>query len=1149
MRYSREIRLRVIGDYSRAQSYIPRARTLLGALWSRDREIGELYQSHMERTYEDGVHIEVGFIADQPYVTIDVSREPPRAQEPQPALLLTTWRPRGLLLTPKTVDHPDGWGLPRRDPLTAELPDPPTLGTSGGALPQVLLNRDPNNRHFDNPRYMVGRVPPALEAIAPEFENFLLRPTYDTEFNTLGVMHVAWVQHPGPASYADPQVPGDYFDITGAPVVPGVYAGSFNAALGIYQLGPLIVAQAELDEVTTPEWHTHRAEELLYYSATQEALFLRTNEVRVAAGEDRVFRALRGDADAALLGAVTIGTSPAASFAHSNPAFPAGYRTAAGRLINATGFALAADQSDNLSENLLTYSATSDMAPMGSPELGVEVAQLWIDSPYHYANMVNELWTAATFPEHSWAPPGTRGAAMYAQFYVPADFTNYWVESDGTSWSTQPVSAEDMVVWSQVFAARESWLPAYDAVVEHDRGLIGLFCGTNPLNREFAAGATRFGLGRSIYDLPLHIVQPRDRPADFLCIAGAAPFDRDGVPWLRVVYWESSEQLDEEFWPPPGEEYLTLRVVLIPEGLCESGNLPWRYALPPVWEPEFSHTFEHINGYLMYPENYIHFDPQGEDFVFEVERIFEQWATTVVPYASGVAFNGFGAANRISMAYPAAAVEREAYRYNAMLKTLVPLLPEQQPIAVNVSATTTPDLDDGGRPIHRYERSAAGSYQIWPHFDEFGTVQFVTLSINEYQLQRGNDVKGFEGVAVNAGAPYEDLIYDNSGEGRPWYGWRIRKLTFPGGKEFTYMQQYVWQYRSVEFDPDNRLAVFNVFPGTGENFYAVIHHIDIPTASLIYSKHGSVMTRLPEEFDPPFQDPDSWYLTGDSTYYLDAQLGGERVVEQIAHYPKPTPAALRPYITDAGRWSQSVMHDYPVAVYNTSFGGTYRTAVRINDPGDLYDFHLTPMALRYQTIITGPSGTEPGTFKFVQMQTVGKSAPLPRNGFLTGAVGTPDACYYNHIPVVDYKVSCYSGYDYIGETSTSLKWVARARAGRTAYCGFWHNVAPLFSKSEVEAKWAEFDGRWVVRLRIKHLNIAGWAPPDPWQIQFPLSTPNSEIWQPLSSWTFREPSDKVTSWTGRDDLTGSVVYLLSNFDIDESVGIEDVYDIEPFGRV
>ena len=1148
MRYSREISLRVIGDYAQASRQIPRARTLLGALWSRDKEIGGLYQSNISRQFPDGVYIEVGYIADQPYALIDVTREGEAPPEPDPTLLLTRWEPRGLILTPKTEEAPDGWGLPLRDPLTAALPESPTTGALGGSLPQRLLNRDPNNRHFDDPRYLTGNVPPKLQAIAGGFADFRRRVSYAAPSDTYGIMHVSWVLHSTSASYSDPQAGETYFDVAATAVEPGIYVGAFNAELGVYSVGELVVPQSDLDEVTTEAWHAHRAEDLLYHSQTQESLFLRTNEVRVSAGQDRVYRAVRGDADPAMLGAVTVGSSPAESFAHSNPAFPPGYRTAAGRLINAVGFSLGSAGEDNPAENLQTYTAGS-LAALGTSELGLEIAEAWIDSPYHYANMINTSWTESDFPYHSWEPQGTRGAAMYVQFYYPAEFTNQWVETAGTTWVTEPVSAEDMVVWSQVFVARETWLPTYDAVVQHAQGLIGLFCGTNPLSREFADGATRFGVGRSLYQMPAHIIVPRDRPADFLTIAGAAPSDRDGVPWLRVVYWESSEQLAPEDQVDPGEEYLTLRVVLIPAGLCEAGNLPWRYALPPVWEPEFSHTFEHIQGYLMYPENWLHFDSAGEDFLFEVERIFESWIDEVIPYGSGIAFNGFGAANRIDMALPAATVEREAYRYNALLKTITPLLPDQVPITAQVTATTTPDATDGDRPIHEYIRQTQGEYQIWPHFDEFDNVQFVTLVIDEYQRQRGNDVEGFEGTAVNPGAPFEDRIFDATAEGRPWYGWRIRRMVFPGGKDFTYMQQYVWQFRSVEFDPEDRLAVFDVFPGTGENFYTVIHHMDIPTASLIYSKHGSVMTRLPAETDPPFEDPDSWYLTGDTTYYLDAELAGERVFEQIAHYPKPTPAQVRAYIAPGGGFQQVINHDLPVAVYNQSFGGTYRTAVRINEPGDLYDFHTTPMALRHQAIITGPSPTEPGTFKFLQMQTIGKSAPLPRNGFLGGAVASADACYYNHIPATDYRVSCFSGYDYIGETSTSLKWVARAREGLTAYCGFWHNIAPLFSKGEVDAKFAEFDGRWVARVRIRHLNIAGWAPPDPWQLQFPLATPNSEIWQPLSEWTFREPSDKVTSWTGRDDLTGSAVHLVSNFDIDESVGIADVYDIEPFGRI
>lgn len=732
---------------------------------------------------------------------------------------------------------------------------------------------------------------------------------------------------------------------------------------------------------------------------------------------------------------------------------------------------------------------------------------------------------------------------MYAQFYQPAEFTTSWVISGPETWGVEPIFANNMVVWAQTFVAQETWLPAYDKVVEHHQGLIGLFCGTNPLNRVFATKVRRFGLGRSIYELPKHVYEPRDRPADFLCIAGAAPFIRGGNTWLRVVYWESSEQLEEQ--PVPGGEYLTLRVALIPASLCEAGNLPWRYALPPVWEPEFTYTFEHSSGYMPYPENYVHFSSTGEDFVFEVERIASQWVSEGLAGGPGQPFNSFSMNNILPLPYPAAALERKAFRYSSVHKSITGLLPTQTPLRATVNATTTPDPEDSGTPIHRYERAVRGQYKIWPHFDENDNVQFVTLDIDEYQIQRGNKHE-FAGDIVNPGAAFEDIVYDNTANGRPWYGWRIRKMIFPGGKEFLYLQQYVWQYRSVEFVPEDRLPVYDVFPGTGENFYTIIHHIDIPTASMIYSKHGSVMTRMPAPSNSA-----SWYLTGDNTYYIDALLCGERVTRQIAHYPKPTPDELRPYLTIQGGiygWDMSVTRAYPVSLYNISYFDTYREWTRLYGTADLYDFTITPRATRRQEIHVARDGYN-NTIKQLQLTTTGKSAPLPGNGYLINSLVSPEACYYDFFPVNDYFVSCFSGYDYIGETNTSHAWVARAAAGRTAFCGFWHNIAPMFSKGEVQAKFVEYDGRWVVRLKISHIGNGGWRPPDPWYENFPLETPNEDVYKSFSLWTYREPSDKITNWTGRDDLTGSAVHLLANFDIDEAADMVDVVDIEPFGRV
>lgn len=1172
MRYTKEVRFRFVGDPEKCKRYIPQARTILGGLENRGRTLGGLDIAFHKTTLPDGTVIMANANDTMPILTIIVQGGEEESV-PTGNLLLTTWEPRGLLLTPKTVDAPDGWGLPLRDVLTGSLPEideeaPPNAptGTLGGSLPQVLLNRYPNNRHFDNPLFLAGEIPPVMLAVPEDYTDFRRRHGYEVGFDAYGIMHIAWLLHPAPSSYAWPQEPDAYFDTNEEPVPPGIYSGRFNEFLGAFVADSLSIPQGELDEVTTEEWHTHRAEDLLYYSATQEGVFLRTNEARAAVGEEPLYRPVRGDCDPSMISALNAGQSETHSFTHSHPDFAPGYRTAGGRTANAVGYTVGAAASDNPVENMQAYTAGSMADPMGSIELGTALAEVWIASPPHYAAIINSDWTAREEdPWHSWAPLGTRGASMYIQFYAPTSFDTKWIQSDGTTWATENISMPGAVAWEQTFVARESWLPAYDKVVKYTQGLIGLFCGGNPLSGDFAETA-RFGIGRTVYEMPEHMYKPRDRDADFLCIAGVAPFLRGGVTWLRIAYWESSDQLETPL--PPVAEYLTLRVALIPASLCEAGNLPWRYALPPVWEPEFTHTFSHAAGYMSLPENHMHFNSEGTSFVFEVGVIDTRYTARGVVDGSGGAFTLDATT---AMTYPAGALTREAYKFTAATETdsikFVRLIPEQTPLVASVAASSSVYQDSEGYDLHSYERTLRGQYKIWPHFDSEDAVQFVILDVDEYQIQRGNKYE-FEGDLVNPGDAFEDHIYDNTSTGRPWYGWRIRKMIFPippgetEQKEVLYMQQYVWQYRSVEFNPALRLPVYNVFPGTGENFYMVVHHIDIPTASMIYSKHGSVMTRMPSPANKA-----SWYLTGDNDYYLDAVLGGVRVQQQFAHYPKPTVDELRPYLQLSGgsyRWKQDVVHDYPVTIYNRSYLDIYRTWTRLLLVQDLYNFGTSPAAVRHMVSFGAGSGT--GGSYATQAFTTGKSAPLPGNGSFSNIVNTPASCYFDFIPVDDYVVSCFSGYDYVGETSTSMKWVERAAAGRTAYCGFWHNIMPLFSKSamhtyeeageekrvlwhEVSAKFAEHDGRWVARLQIRHLNNGGLAPPDPWYKEFPASTPPNQVLRDVEEWTYRPPSDRITSWAGRDDLTDSMVHLLANFDIDTAVGMSDVVDVEPFGRV
>lgn len=1092
MRYTGEVRLRVIGDYAQASTQIPRARTLLGALWERDKSIGGLFQSHMRRTFSDGVYIEAGYIAEQAYILIDVTGGVVESAPVTP-LLVSRWAPEGLLLTPRTLANPDGWGGPwrtheatgQRTAFTAGAP-----GHEGGPLPQVLLNRFENNLYFDRLDKITGLpdgVNPA--AAAPE----RLRESYEADAPvakqvTLPLHHV---------TYSYGVAPGTPYDQAQILPEPGLYDGAVGPADKPF--GALLLAQTEMGEVSGV-WQAHRPEELLYPTLVEEGIFQHTNALRTAVGEARVTRQLRGDANSASLGAREMYSSPLNYFGHSHPEWTPGYRTAAGRIMNATGYALFGEFVDNPSENVLTYSVGFYPGTLTQLELGAELAEAWEASPDHYPNMVSANWTASTsWPVHNWAPQGTVGAQMHAAGYGITDFELSWdsAASSSTVWATTPVNLTQQIAWAQVFTAREAWLPVYDRVRDWGRQRAGVFNGANPHNRDYNRNAPRVGVGRTIYTLPDGNRVAVGVDDDFLCVAGCGLFEKDGAPWVRMVYWESSDGLQTP--PIAGADYLTLNVVVFPEGLLESGSMPWRPDNQPEMLVEFTQTFLAADRWLPTPENVIHFDSQGGRFVFELERICEGGVTEGLAATDGLMSTDFSA-DIYTAGYAIGSVERVAMVYDSLTAAVTPLLPTQQPLEVQVNAWT---IDPGTNQESLYERTLVGQYKVWPYFDAFDNIQFITLDINEYQYQRGP--LGQAGYDVNTAA----------------YAWRVRKMLFPSGKEVTYMQQYMWVHKGVEFDPEARPLEWVMFPGTGENFYAVVHYLDEAAETLIYSKHGSISSAGEGGFSQ-----DQFYTDGDSTYLLDAFTGVERVVEQMAFYPRIDPADY-PGLIDVASWADRRAADVPVWTQGISLNQPL-----LKNAEDIYRMELTPFALRTRF---SAGGASPNVYAF----TWGHSLPRAVGWGTAFTAATAAGSYLGFIPAANYKASCFAGRDYLGESSATMDWVERAQAGRSPYCGFTHNISPLFSRrGEVSAKFVEYDGRWVARLQVWHINNTGWQPP-------PMASQprNSSSDYPLSDWTYRTPPDAVT------EFGDSAIHLRSNFDIDEAVGIADVYDVEPFGRV
>ena len=167
--------------------------------------------------------------------------------------------------------------------------------------------------------------------------------------------------------------------------------------------------------------------------------------------------------------------------------------------------------------------------------------------------------------------------------------------------------------------------------------------------------------------------------------------------------------------------------------------------------------------------------------------------------------------------------------------------------------------------------------------------------------------------------------------------------------------------------------------------------------------------------------------------------------------------------------------------------------------------------------------------------------------------------FHDSMPVVDYDVTVSTRQSERGEDiNTGFRYSGGEAFYGERLSGAYHNVAPMFSRDmECRAKFVTYKDRWIARVEVRHQNRHGL-----WPLDF-ASQPKSSVSEYVDTYTMNtppgatakdgyEPSLQGTreqpSWTKPAD-GDTAVHLLANFDIDEAVGIGDVTDIQPFGRV
>ena len=1164
MRYEAEISLRLVGDKQECQKYVTRARTVLGEVWNRDIETGGLDQSWRRVVLDDRAVVTV--YASKlltPIVTITVA--PTKAPPPPeyPWLLRLRWEPEGILLTPTTDDVPGGWGLPMRNPdETGErLPN----YTEGGALPQMLLNRFRNNKYHDKPQLLEG-LPPYLLGFYPEdYEPPLTRLNYDAPFAAVPdkfVQHRYALRTTQLVSYSEPapsEEEADNGEYIFRETDYGVGAGALTPGTPVFTVAQELITEPEVAD----EWFAHRPEELLYSNTAYEFVFQKTNEYRVGAGEDPVHRMLRGESNASEVTVSLLTNEEDGILAHSYYGFVPGLRTTVGRNHAVMGQDVWGFQHNNPNENLFFYTnEPSDVTDQ--EELGIWVVEQWAESTHHFDNMTSSLWSAEDeYPWHPWyidgTDQGTKSAALHVGTDFPMTVQQQWVYGGGGEYD---YTLEELdppptgFLWAQNFIAREAWLPVYSEVRQYDLGPAGTFGSCNPYGRDYYTSSRRVGYHYSIYDMPsgneLNAWDAlTDDEDDFQTLLGVAPFEREGKTWLRVVYWKSSEVLETPV--DMGDRYGELVVLVFPAGLGDSPILPWRVPNEPEeWEEEFRQRFEEVDGWVPECEGSVKFNNDGTKFLIELEKAGTEFISEGISRDAQV--NNIGGSpvtlddvtTTFYDTYKLFNIQRIPYLYDASIDVVEPGLTRLLEDRVPVQAVVNAGFEDDEEDKFFYDVAINGTYLIWPHFrvDEEGVedVQWVQLHIDERWYQHSSGVFNGDNT-YDPTDPELAATQENK-------GYRRRIMEFPSGKQIVYMQQYMIQNFAVEWGDITPPGFLGYFPGDGENFYAVIHYLDVENEHVIYSKNGTVTynkflntdplgSAVPDDMSIPAPNNHSW-TRGGSEYILDAFTGVDRHIETIVHFSGEDDPDLR--YQDMTERNTAGRH------INVTYGL------------DLYTPGHTPYTIPVLTTFDGgsnwyaynPQSAIPSAMwsDVSYLGYDGQSAASGEYGLYS---------FHDSMPVEDYYVTVSTRQSERGEDiNTGFRYFEGEAFYGERLSGAYHNVAPMFSRDmECRAKFVTYKDRWIARVEVRHQNRHGL-----WPLDF-ASQPKASVSEYVDTYTMNtppgatakdgyEPSLQGTreqpSWTKPAD-GDTAVHLLANFDIDEAVGIGDVTDIQPFGRV
>lgn len=1219
MRYIGEVRFRLVGaptpeKTAKAQGYFSYGRKLLGLIENRDMTLGLLPNASQRDVLPNGTIVTAAISYGVAVVTIDVTgstfTEKPDKGELQLGL---RWEPEGLMLTPTTADQKTGWGLPRRsmEPDGAKIIDEFPLGTPGGNLPQVLLNRFSNNKYHDDPRLLSGGdinfpdLIPETPSGEAEWEPPLSRFSYATELPGADFEHIFWRKSDQFCSYSEP----DEVGLNGTYIFAnGDYVNYSSAGVrDTTDLGAApILSQDQVIETETNEWFAHRPEELLATSEVRELVWYKSNVVREELGLKPCGRELRGEQNVADFSMKNIVDSASEIFTHSYYGWTPGQRTASGRLQNATGWNIVGVYNDNYSENILLYDPNNpDLEGFTPDELADYIVQSWVDSPPHYATMISPTWDEYFLPEGQWVPTGTTSATLSIGTDTNlATISKIW---DKQSTPPGPFIVADVdppqvgQVWSQTWNIRASWLPICSTTDTYSLGTTGLFGSTCPYNRNHYLNERSFVHNNVIYSIPQgnelpgtiaqDIPEAIEAPDYFMTCLGVAPFEKTYSPpeegaadvkqvWVRGVYWKSITNYYSYPWsfkdglrsrspnaraqPFIGAGQLV--VLIWPEGLGESPILPWAEDFTKAsamgYEVEFEQTFTTEENWVPESEGLVRFNSTGTKFIIELERADPKKVETGIDYyqppqeegqpSPAIQYREFP---KRDLNNPFLAIQRVPMVYED--KALTELY-TNNPIEAVVDSRVY-ERDEFDKPHYLHNVVVNGEYRIYPHFDAEDNINWCRLLIDEQYLQKF-------GIDEEGDREFFDPFNPEINAATNCKGYRRRVLVFPSGKEFVYMQQYLVQNFCVSWLPDARPPGFEFFPGDGQNFTAIIHEFDERAERVIYGKHttntyynygntdplGNTVPWLAKGYYPPNTpgkpSPRQFFYTrGDSTYHLDMGSGADRVEELLASYPGTQDYGWPRYIEE------------PFGSNNTTF----------TEPNQLYQIGCTPY--RYTVTFLNSQGDFeryrfPHTCSFSWPEAFGD---VSRGG--NGLYNAYDEMFHT-TPDTNYYVSVTGMRDWHsqGNQGGAQRY---AVGGNSQYGGEaagvpFHNVAPMFSNDEDNrTKFVQYKDRWICRLEIREIARGcpiAVAPYSEYDIHInwpadgsgPLPPPNGTGQEEfIENYDYPYVSTlryiDGNSYTGATAAkqNGTAVHLKANFDLDEATGVDGIIDVSPFGKI